>query len=130
MSVAPFTTPFSATSTAAVVVAELELTDPSGRTRVVESWEGRWTSSYMAQAAERFHAAGSALKTTEQGAATPVLLAASPLLDGIGGRYFENCNEAPIVSHRGEAGLGGLASYALDHSNAKRLWDLSLHLVD
>ncbi|NED80695.1 SDR family NAD(P)-dependent oxidoreductase, partial [Streptomyces sp. SID11233] len=29
-------------------------------------------------------------KTPEQGAATTVLLAASPLLDGIGGRYFED----------------------------------------
>ena len=27
-------------------------------------------------------------------AATSVLLATSPLLDGIGGRYFEDCNEA------------------------------------
>jgi NAD(P)-dependent dehydrogenase (short-subunit alcohol dehydrogenase family) len=30
-------------------------------------------------------------KTTAQGAATSVLLAASPLLNGIGGRYFEDC---------------------------------------
>lgn len=33
-------------------------------------------------------------KTPEQGAATSVLVATSPLLDGIGGRYFEDCNEA------------------------------------
>ena len=33
-------------------------------------------------------------KTAEQGAATSVLLATSPLLDGVGGRYFEDCNEA------------------------------------
>ena len=38
---------------------------------------------------------GPRLKTPEQGAATSVLLAASPLLEGIGGRYFEDCNEAP-----------------------------------
>ncbi len=33
-------------------------------------------------------------KTPAQGAATSVLLAASPLLEGVGGRYFEDCNEA------------------------------------
>ena len=36
-------------------------------------------------------------KTPEQGAATSVLLAASPLVEGVGGRYFEDCNEAEGV---------------------------------
>ena len=36
-------------------------------------------------------------KTIEQGAATSVLLAASPQLEGIGGRYFEDCNEAETL---------------------------------
>ena len=36
-------------------------------------------------------------KTVQQGAATSVLLAASPLLSCIGGRYFEDCNEARTV---------------------------------
>ena len=35
-------------------------------------------------------------KSTEQGAATSVLLATSPQLAGIGGRYFEDCNEAAV----------------------------------
>src|SRR5690242_3273816 len=39
-------------------------------------------------------------KTPQQGAATSVLLAASPLLDGVGGRYFEDCNEAAVVFRR------------------------------
>ncbi|MFE5008745.1 hypothetical protein ACFRJ3_29635 [Streptomyces sp. NPDC056696] len=30
----------------------------------------------------------------EEGAATSVLVAASPLLEGVTGRYFEDCNEA------------------------------------
>ena len=34
------------------------------------------------------------LKTPEQGAATSVLLAARPELEGVGGRYYEDCNEA------------------------------------
>ena len=33
-------------------------------------------------------------KTLEQGAATSVLVATSPQLEGIGGHYFEDCNEA------------------------------------
>ena len=36
-------------------------------------------------------------KTIGQGAATSVLVATTPLLDGIGGRYFEDCNEAPVL---------------------------------
>jgi hypothetical protein len=32
-------------------------------------------------------------KTLQQGAATSVLVATSPFLDGVGGRYFEDCNE-------------------------------------
>src|ERR1700742_4842872 len=35
-------------------------------------------------------------KTTQQGAATSVLLATSRQLEGIGGRYFEDCNEASV----------------------------------
>jgi NAD(P)-dependent dehydrogenase (short-subunit alcohol dehydrogenase family) len=69
-------------------------------------------------------------KTPEQGAATSVLVAASPLLEGVGGRYFDDCNEAPVVSYRGEAGLlNGVAPYALDKANADRLWELSLEAV-
>jgi NAD(P)-dependent dehydrogenase (short-subunit alcohol dehydrogenase family) len=86
-------------------------------------------AGYMAEAAERFRQAGSALKTVQQGAATSVLLASSPQLEGIGGRYFEDCNEAPVIRRRGEAGLGGVAPYALDPDNAERLWDVSLELI-
>ena len=63
-------------------------------------------------------------KTVEQGASTSVLLAASPLVEGIGGRYFENNNEADVVTERSE-NLGrasGVANYALDGDNASRLW--------
>ncbi len=67
-------------------------------------------------------------KTTAQGAATSVLLATSPLLDEIGGRYFEDCNEASIVASRGD-GLRGIAAYALDRDNADRLWTESLRRI-
>jgi NAD(P)-dependent dehydrogenase (short-subunit alcohol dehydrogenase family) len=84
---------------------------------------------YGKQAEERFRKAGSRLKTVEQGAATSVLLAASPLLDGIGGRYFEDCNEAPVVHRRSETTIAGVAPYALDPANAERLWELSSKLI-
>jgi hypothetical protein len=65
-------------------------------------------------------------KTPEQGAATSVLLATSPLLEGVGGRYFEDCNEA----ERNEPGTRrGVAAHALDADDAARLWDVSLEML-
>jgi NAD(P)-dependent dehydrogenase (short-subunit alcohol dehydrogenase family) len=84
---------------------------------------------YAAQALDAFRAAGADFKTVEQGAATSVLLAASPLLEGVGGRYFEDCQEALPVERRGRPGQGGVAPYALDPANAERLWELSLKLI-
>lgn len=85
--------------------------------------------AYGDQAAERFRNAGTRLKTVEQGAATSVLLAGSPQLEGIGGRYFEDCNEATVINRRDEYGISGVAPYALDPANAERLWELSVQLV-
>jgi NAD(P)-dependent dehydrogenase (short-subunit alcohol dehydrogenase family) len=68
-------------------------------------------------------------KTPEQGASTSVLVAASPLVDGITGRYFEDCNEAVLVDRAPEGTAGGVAPYALDPANAERLWELSLRLI-
>ena len=67
-------------------------------------------------------AAAPSWKTAEQGAATSVLLAASPLLDGVGGRYFEDCNEAG--PHQ-PGTRTGVAAYALDPEAAARLWVVS-----
>jgi NAD(P)-dependent dehydrogenase (short-subunit alcohol dehydrogenase family) len=61
-------------------------------------------------------------KTVEQGAATSILVATSPLLDGIGGRYFEDCNEA--APHQ-PGTRTGVAAYALDPEAATRLWVVS-----
>jgi NAD(P)-dependent dehydrogenase (short-subunit alcohol dehydrogenase family) len=67
-------------------------------------------------------------KTPAQGAATSVLLATSPLLEGVGGRYFADCNEAfPVRQHT--ADMRAVAPYALDPANAERLWDESLRLL-
>ena len=69
---------------------------------------------------------GAKWKTPEQGAATSVLAAASPLLDGVGGRYFEDCNEAephqPGTRH-------GVAEYALDPEQAERLWEVTVETL-
>jgi NAD(P)-dependent dehydrogenase (short-subunit alcohol dehydrogenase family) len=67
-------------------------------------------------------------KTVEQGAATSVLVAASPLLDGVGGRYFEDGNEAePYVP---DGPRRGVAPWALDPEAAALLWQVSLDLIN
>ena len=71
-------------------------------------------------------ATGVSVKNAEQGAATSVLLGASPLVEGATGHYFEDCNEA------GPAVPGvrrGVAPYALDPQDARRLWELSTELI-
>jgi hypothetical protein len=66
-------------------------------------------------------------KTIAQGAATSVLVATSPQMEGIGGRYFEDNNEAEKLSAEAVGSTpGGVAPYALDPDAAKRLWELSL----
>jgi hypothetical protein len=68
-------------------------------------------------------------KTLQQGAATTVFLAASPLVSGIGGRYFEDSNEAVVVADN-NGYRSGVAPYALDQANADRLWSVSQQLLD
>lgn len=69
-------------------------------------------------------------KTVEEGAATSVFVATSPLLDGVGGRYFENCQEAPVVDPEvGHERQLGVAAYALDPETAEKLWDVSLDML-
>lgn len=67
-------------------------------------------------------------KTVAQGAATAVLLAASPTVAGITGRYFEDCAPAVRVTERAGA-IAGVAPYVLDPDNADRLWTVSELLV-
>jgi NAD(P)-dependent dehydrogenase (short-subunit alcohol dehydrogenase family) len=67
-----------------------------------------------------------AWKTTEQGAATSVLVATSPLLEGVGGRYFEDCNEAEPNQ---PGAPRGVAAYALDPEAAARLWQVSVETL-
>jgi hypothetical protein len=77
------------------------------------------------------------LKTVEQGAATSVWCATSPLLDGMGGVYCENCDIAPLelVDPVTSWKLGdstrhsGVMPYAVDPEAADRLWTLSEQLL-
>jgi hypothetical protein len=66
---------------------------------------------------------GVSAKNIQQGAATSVLLAASPLVEGVTGRYFEDCQEAEPYT---PGVRRGVAAYALDPHKAQRLWQLSL----
>ena len=68
------------------------------------------------------------VKTIEQGAATSVLMAASPEVEGVTGRYYEDCAEAPVI-HEREGHIGGVAPYVLDRDNADRLWQISEELT-
>ncbi|ADP83061.1 SDR family NAD(P)-dependent oxidoreductase [Pseudofrankia inefficax] len=65
-------------------------------------------------------------KTPEQGAATSVLVATAPLLDGVGGRYFEDCNEAEVGVLTAR---NGVAPFALDPEAAARLWEVSVQTL-
>lgn len=60
------------------------------------------------------------LKTIQQGAATSVWCATSPLLDHIGGVYCEDADIAGIASDT--AVSPGVRLYSLNETNAVRLW--------
>ncbi|MEW9530920.1 SDR family NAD(P)-dependent oxidoreductase [Microbispora sp. NPDC049125] len=70
---------------------------------------------------------GVSVKDIPQGAATSALLAASPLVEGVTGRYFEDCQEASPHT----PGLRrGFAAYAVDPEAAARLWRMSLDMIE
>ncbi|MEV4805776.1 oxidoreductase [Nonomuraea sp. NPDC049421] len=68
-------------------------------------------------------------KTPEQGAATAVWAATSPLLDAYGGAYCQDCDIAdPAVTD--DMLIGGVKPWATDPGSAARLWTLSAELTD
>lgn len=68
------------------------------------------------------------MKTNAQGAATSVWCATSPLLEGIGGVYCEDCNIALAVPADSDA-LLGVRPWAVDPELAERLWGVSEKLT-
>jgi hypothetical protein len=57
------------------------------------------------------------MKTIPQGAATSVFVATAPELEGIGGKYFENCNESVPKP------------YATNTRYSSKLWGLTEELI-
>jgi hypothetical protein len=78
-------------------------------------------------------------KTSEQGAATTIWAAVAPELQGVSGKYLEDCAiatplpgaEQPLGGQYDPRGQlrGHYQRYALDPENAERLWALSERLV-
>ena len=62
-------------------------------------------------------------KTEEQGASTTVWAATSPLLEGKGGVYLENCEVAEPANK--DNPMGGVFPHVRDEDLAERLWDKS-----
>ncbi|CAM5725728.1 SDR family NAD(P)-dependent oxidoreductase OS=Streptomyces alboniger OX=132473 GN=CP975_17515 PE=3 SV=1 [Streptomyces alboniger] len=69
------------------------------------------------------------LKTPAQGAATAVWAATSPLLDGDGGAYCQDCAIAE-PAQTDDMLIGGVKPWAVDPEAASRLWQLSSELTD
>ncbi len=67
-------------------------------------------------------------KTVSQGAATAVWCAVSPLLDGKGGVYCEDCNIAEINTTSGRI-FRGVRPHAIDPHEADRLWTVSEEMI-
>jgi NAD(P)-dependent dehydrogenase (short-subunit alcohol dehydrogenase family) len=71
-------------------------------------------------------------KTIAQGAATTIVVATSPALATVTGRYFEDCQQAEVIPQNTPdiaSRPRGVAWYALDLDNATRLWELSTRFV-
>ena len=66
-------------------------------------------------------------KTPEQGASTSVWAALGPQLEGIGGLYLEDCQQALPWSKASP--WHGVMPHALDPDDAERLWALSARTV-
>ena len=63
-------------------------------------------------------------KSVEQGAATSIWCAASPLLESKGGVYCEDCDIAAAWSE-GMPRYSGVRAWAVDPAQAQRLWTMS-----
>ena len=80
---------------------------------------------------EKFEAQKGETKTPEQGASTSVWAAVAPELDGVGGKYLENCQISKLSTpERISDEYCGHTAYAVNLDNALKLWDLSKKLTN
>ena len=63
-------------------------------------------------------------KSTTQGCTTTLWAATSPMLDGLGGLYCEDCDVAPLANDELPPYLG-VAAHAVDEADAERLWSVT-----
>jgi NAD(P)-dependent dehydrogenase (short-subunit alcohol dehydrogenase family) len=68
------------------------------------------------------------IKTPEQGAATLLWAATSPLLEDRGGEYCEDCDIAAMSTPE-EPRWRNVAEWAVDDAGAKRLWEITEAMV-
>lgn len=79
---------------------------------------------------------GSGKKTPQQGAATIVFAATSPLLAGIGGVYLKDCDISPLDDAADPSAQGAdlirsqnVVPHSIDPHSARRLWEMSEQLI-
>ncbi len=65
-------------------------------------------------------------RSPAQCAATPVWITTAPEMEGVGGRYFEACNES--APWREDLPMNGMHPH-LNEDNAERFWELTQRLV-
>jgi short chain dehydrogenase len=113
----------ASTGNQSINVRHLDLSDLRSVQTFADEWEGpqKYTGGVKTPPDRQ--------KNPEQGASTSVLLAASPLLDGISGLYFEDCQQAQPVTRRPTDFTGGYAAYAVAPAIAERLWSVALKLI-
>jgi hypothetical protein len=70
------------------------------------------------------------LKTVEQGASTSVWAVVAPELDGVGGKYLEDCQFSMLSTKEAVfKDIFGYLDYAVDLQNALKLWELSIEWI-
>ena len=75
-----------------------------------------------------FEANGGIVKSCDQGAATTIWAAVSPMLDGLGGLYCEDCDIARLAA-ADDPSAYGVRPWAIDDVAAEKLWALSVKLT-
>lgn len=71
-----------------------------------------------------------ALKSLEQGASTTVWAAVAPELEGVGGKYLEDCKISKLSTKEEILkNFFGYLAYSVDKENALKLWNLSLEWI-